>query len=345
MIAGAYAFNVLVSAAITFAAASCVLLLARLRFFARRPRLALALCALPFAKLAIELARGVPRGAFFWAERAGAVQELGSFQIGIGVDRFGPLLRFFFGAQHRGVWSPQSAADGLARILDRAAGRPVSAWVGALLASIGLALAAREIVRLGRASRACRRHAAAGTVVATRRLGLRRVTVIVSPSWPGAPFAGGLVRPWICASAALWEALSPAEREAVVAHELAHLRWLDGALLVAARLGRALLWFAPGAGAALRALCTQCEIAADDDALRRGAEPGALASALVRSAEIAARGPTPLLPFFRRGRSPLARRVEALLRDERPPALGRLAVALVVLIGSTVLRMTAFGNP
>lgn len=345
MISGGYAFNVLVSAAVSFAAACVVLLVARRPFFARRPRLAVFLFAVPFAKLAVEIARGVPADAFFWAERAGAVQEQGTLQLGLGVDRFGPVLRLVFGAHSGGVWRPQSAADGIARILDRAVGRPVSAPLGLLLAAVALALVLREVALLGRASLAARRHVAAGVVIETRRVGLRRVDVVVSPTWQGVPFAGGLVRPWVCTSSALWEALSPAEREAVIAHELTHLRWFDGALLAAARIGRALLWFAPGAGAALRALAARCEIAADDGALRRGVEPEALASALVHTAELVARGPTPLLPLLHRRRSLLVRRVEVLLRGERPAALGRASIALAVLVASAVLRMTAFGNP
>lgn len=345
MIAGALAWNVLLSGALSFLAACAFALLARRRVFDRRPRLAALLLALPFVKLAVELARGVPADAFFWEKTRGAVQEQGSFVIGAGVGRFGPIVRFAFGATYHGVSRPLSAADGLATIVDRRLGAGTSAALGVALASIGLALAAREIARLWRTARACRALAKAGTVVETRRAGARRVDVIVSAAWRGVPFAGGVLRPFVCVSGAVWAALSAGEREAVVRHELAHLRWFDGALLASARVARALLWFVPGAGAALRALATQCEIAADADAVRGGVAPAVLASALVRAGEVVTAARAPLLSLFRRERPAFVRRVRRLVDGEPPRALGVVPTALAVVIAVTVLRMTFFGNP
>lgn len=345
MIAGALVWNLLVSAAITFTAACLVLLAARLRVFARRPRLAVFILVLPFAKLAIELARGVPKDAFFWDKLGGAVQEQGTFIIGVGISRFGPIVRLAFGATHHGASHPQSAADGMATMIDRAAGMPLSAALGWLIGGVALVSLVREAVILVRASVACRRHAAMGTVVDTRRLWLRKVDVVVSSTWEGAPFAGGVLRPWICAPASLWQVLSAEEREAMVLHELGHLRWFDGALLAFSRMGRSLLWFVPGAGAAMRAVARQCELAADSDAVSRGIAPDTLASALVRAGEQAVLRPLPLLPFFRRERSAFVLRVQKLLRGDRPARLGVAPVALVVVLALTVLRMTAFGNP
>ncbi len=346
MSAGAYAWNVLVSAAITFAAACVVLLAARRPRFAPRPRLAVWLVALPFAKLAIEIARGVPAYAFFWDKIHGAVQEKGSFIIGLGISKFGPVVNFAFGARYHGIDRPQSAADGLATILDRHTASGVSSALGFVLAGVALALVVREIVTLARASIACRRHAALGEVVEVRRVGMRRALLVVSPTWHSVPFASGVLRPRICVSARVWSALSADEREAVVMHELAHLRWLDGPLLAFANLARAVLWFVPGAGKLLGALATQCEIAADADAVSRGVPPDVLASALVRTGELlVGPAPAPLLPLFRDEPTAFARRVQRLLAGSKPTRISITSSIVAILIALTVLRMTAFGNP
>jgi hypothetical protein len=343
MIVGAYAWDVLLAGAVAFAFACVVFLLAGRRGFAQRPRLLALVLAAPFAKLAIELGRGVPRDSFFWHRIHGVRPESGSIQIGIGVDRWGPVVNLLFGANHHGTSSPQSVGDGLARMVDRRLGDGVSATLGLALLVVTLLAVARELVVLGRASRACRRHVRAGQVIETRRLGLLRVAVVRSSSWRGAPFAGGVLRPWICVSDALWSSLGPGEREAVLQHELSHLRWLDGALLAFARLGRAALWFLPGAGAALRRLSEQCELAADAEAIARGADPTALASALVRACERASGEPSPLLPFARDGRSTIVRRVHRLL-DAPADAKRRWPLAVALVVTLAVLRMTAFGN-
>lgn len=344
MIAGAYAWNLLVSAAIAFGFSCLVLLALRRPTFARRPRLAVFLAALPFAKFAIELARGIPANGFFWEQLAGATRKGGTFQCGVGVSKYGPVVNLTFGTEHHGTWRPLAAADGMATMLDRHVHH--GSWVGGLvLASIAAVAMVREIVALSRSALACRRHANRGDVVAMRRVGLRCARVVVSTSWRGVPFATGFLRPRVCISDLVWSALDPEEREAIVLHELGHLRWFDGALLAFARLTRAVLWFVPGAGAALRALTTQCELAADADAVAHGASAEVLASALVRTGELLAPSTaTPLLALFRDERTTFVRRVHSLLQGDAPAKRSAAPLILFVLLALTVLRMTTFGN-
>jgi Zn-dependent protease with chaperone function len=347
MIAGAWCWNVLFSAGLSFLASLAVVWLFARRYAVARPRLAVLLLSMPFARAAIDVLRGVPEGAFFWERMAGAVQEKGAFRIGFGVRELGPKLEVALGAVRRGMVIPQSAADVLAAGLDRRVGHGVSAYVGLALAMVGLALAAREALRLGSASRACRRHVAAGSRIETRPLRGGAVRVVVSPSWSGVPFAGGLLRPWVCIGEALHRALTPEELDAVVLHELAHLRAFDAVLLVAVRMLRAALWFVPGTGWLARAIAAGCERAADVDAVARGAQPAALASALVRAAQGAVEDPRMLATFLHPGPA-LAQRVDALLHHDPAPSRwhARLArAALFLVVASTVLRLTACGNP
>ncbi len=346
MIAGAYAWSLLVSGAITFAFACLVFAAVRRPMFARRPRLAVLLVTLPFAKLAVELARGIPENAFFWEQVHGATRSGGTFQLGVGVSHFGPIVNLMLGTNYQGGWRPLSAADGAATLVDRHLGPHASAIVGLFLGGVALVMAVRELVAIVRTARACRGHASAGTIVETRRVGFRHVDVVVAPSWRGVPFASGLVRPRICISAAVWSGLSADEREAVVLHELGHVRWFDAALLGSARVLSATLWFVPGSRAAVRSLTTQCELAADADAVSRGAAPVVLASALVRTGELLVeQTPAPLVPLFRDERTAFVVRVRRLLEGAPAAKLGVGPVVTLVLVALTVLRMTTFGNP
>ncbi len=347
MIVGALCWNVLLSAGLSFLASLAVVWLFARRYAMDRPRLAGLLLAMPFARAACDLLRGVPRGAFFWERMTGAVQEKGAFRIGVGVRELGPKLEIALGAVHRGAVVPQSAADVVAAAVDRRIGHSPSSYVGLALATVGLALVVREAARLLSASRACRRHVAAGARIETRPLFGRRVRVVVSPSWSGVPFAGGLLRPWVCIGEALHRTLTPEELEAVVLHEMAHLRWFDAGLLVLVRMLRAALWFVPGAGWLAGAIAAGCERAADADAVARGAGRCALASALVRAAQGAVEDRGMLATFLSPGPA-LAQRVHALLHHHPVPARwhARLAqAALFLVVASTVLRLTACGNP
>lgn len=92
------------------------------------------------------------------------------------------------------------------------------------------------------------------------------------------------------------------EREAVIAHELAHLRFFDGPLLIVTGFVAQLFSFVPGALRAFEALCAHVELAADAYAARSVA-PSSLASALVCVAERAGTGAAPRGLAFTDGRA------------------------------------------
>ena len=134
------AFNVLVSAAISFIAAAALTALGARLLRVRDGRLGLAVVLIPFAKLAYEVARGVPDNAFFWLKaREGARQELGGFRVGFGVDRFSPLVDVELSARWHGVEHPQSAADVLASGLVRYLGAGAPGIVALVLLAGGVA--------------------------------------------------------------------------------------------------------------------------------------------------------------------------------------------------------------
>ena len=340
-------FNVLVSAALSFVGAAALTGVGARLLRLRDGRARLAIALLPFAKLAVELARGVPSNAFFWLKlHEGARQELGGFRVGLGTDRLSPVLQIALSAQWRGAVHPQSGADLIASLLSRRVGPWAPGAIAAVLVVVGAALAAAFVVRLARSRRAARLESA--EVIEVRDVGLRRrATVVASHEWHGVPFAAGVLRPIVCLPADVASQLSSEEREAVVAHELGHVRGLHAIVVGVVGVLERVLWFVPGAGWVAREARAQCEVAADDSAVRSGVDRAVLASALVRVAELSqARGPAPLLALFER-RSVLSRRVSRLLEGPVPrpwhAIFFRLLGAAVLTV--TVLRATILGNP
>lgn len=302
---------------------------------------------IPPVKVALDCARGVPEGAFFWARLAGARQELGSFRLGFGLEAPAlPTVHLGLGAQSGGRTFAQSVAEPLATALDRHAGAHAAATLGVALAAGSLLLLLRSAWHAAGAVRAARRARSAGVVVERRRAGGRAVEIRVT-SGRGSPFAGGLLRPYVCIPREVHEALSDDEREAVIAHELAHIASLDLVLVTAVAVVADLFWFVPGLRPWCRAALAQIELAADAHAVARGVAPVTLASALVRVAEIARHSPAPTLALLR-PHPALARRVRRLLDAPRRPRWLALSPAtralLTAWVAAAILASSTFGN-
>ncbi len=336
-------FDVLVAASFSFVGAALLTTAGARLLRIRDGRLKLALVFLPFAKAVFEIARGIPKNAFFWLRlHEGATQELGGFRIGFGMDRVSPIVHLSLSARWHGAEHPQSAADLLATVLSRRLGGNAPSIFAAIaigVACIGVILFAARLARMPRPR---------GEILETRALDrFRHATILVCPAWDGAPFARGVLRPVVCLPARLTSLLTDEEREAVIQHELAHLRGLHLVVVVATGVLERLLWFVPGTGLLAREARAQCEVLADDGAARAGVDRTLLASTLVRVAELATpRRLSPPLAFF--DRAPvLRRRVAKLLAPARAPRLVFTIVrgAAFALLAATVLRATMLGHP
>lgn len=101
---------------------------------------------------------------------------------------------------------------------------------------------------------------------AMRAASLRRpVRLLVSPRI-AAPLSWGLYPAWILINPAIERCAGRAE--AIVAHELAHVRRFDWPVLMAARLATFCFWFNPLVWLLARTLARETELAADEDAIR-----------------------------------------------------------------------------
>ncbi|MDQ3956138.1 MAG: M56 family metallopeptidase [Actinomycetota bacterium] len=149
-----------------------------------------------------------------------------------------------------------------------------------------------------------------------RAAGVRRVPeVSVLPAQQVDAFTTGGRRPRILVSAGVLERLEDDEVEAVLAHELAHIRARDVQVVTAAGLFRDVVAWNPIAHIAFRRLAANRELEADRRAAEITGNPLAVASSLVKMCEAMRSGPLlgrSALAFLR-PRVRIKRRVSALL--------------------------------
>lgn len=345
---GALFFNLAINAVGSFAGAALLVALGAWALRVPEGFFRRLFWVFPLAKVVFDAARGIPGDAFFWAKLGGATQDLGSFRIGAGFHWPCVLaVHLGLGAHSSGRSYSQSIAEPLSTFLSR----HTASWAPALLGGIAVVVAAllllRSAAQAQRWASEARRAKAGAACVEQRQLGRRVVDLLVSCSYSGAPFAGGLLRPYVCFSQHVFDALPPQEREAVIEHELAHLAHLDALWMGALAIVSDLFWFVPGLRAWCRAVAAQGEIAADARAVRHGADQLALASALVRVTEIVRASPS-LAPSLVSAEPSLRRRVLRLL-DARPaPRLGFGSplgrVLLTAWLAAAVFISSTLGN-
>ncbi len=225
-------------------------------------------------------------------------------------------------------------------------------------AAAGLVLYLRDLVPLLKALRARRvpllspDDALRGTLARlSGRLGISPPGCVVRDEPAPALRCEGFARPVVVLSRRALDLLDEQEREAALAHELAHLARHDLAIGWVLMLVRTLHLFNPALQLLARSAVHEAEGAADREASRLTGRPVALASGLLKLARGGGSGPEALpsavpapnglVRITRRSQErALARRVEALLGDDPGaptwPAL-RAALLLVAVIVLSVL--------
>ena len=149
-----------------------------------------------------------------------------------------------------------------------------------------------------------------------RRAGLRTAPgVLILPRGSAGAFATGGKRPRILLAEELMESMERAELEAVIAHEIAHIKARDVPLVATAGFLRDLVAWNPFAHFAYWRLARNREFEADRRAAELTRDPLAVASSLVKMCELMKRSSSPrraALAFLRPGKR-IKRRVSALL--------------------------------
>lgn len=184
-----------------------------------------------------------------------------------------------------------------------------------------------------------------------REAGLRRTVRLSASERLGVPVAFGLLRPEICVPERSLVELDPAQRDAMLAHELAHLVRRDPLRLLLARVLEGVFFFQPLNRLARRRLFEEVEFRCDALAVRWTGQGLSLAACLTQVAEWLRARPTstgPMTTAMAKHSSALVRRIERLLEDgeldrsERGPR----AVFLVPLgmLGALVLAAPAIAT-
>jgi beta-lactamase regulating signal transducer with metallopeptidase domain len=244
----------------------------------------------------------------------------------------------------------QLVADAMAPALPLAlppAPRLAPPWLPAAAVSLWLLGALAGLARLEVGRRrywraAGPRHAVADPDVAgalrrlRERAGVRRTIYLTAADGLLAPAAIG--RAEICLPAAALEALTPAQRESVLAHELGHLARRDPLWKVAVEMASAVFWFQPLLHVARRQMVECAELLCDGYAIRVTGRRRPLVESLgvlaasFRPCGVAAAG------FGDHG-SPLLRRAARVMDATRAPARPlsaplRAALAVVALVST-----------
>jgi beta-lactamase regulating signal transducer with metallopeptidase domain len=217
----------------------------------------------------------------------------------------------------------------------------------AILLLVGISL--WRTLRLARAARPLVHAGVAREVEGlARRVGVGRPVRILRAAGDAMPMTWGALRPTILVPGGFadWPA---ARRQAVLLHELAHVRRWDWITQLAARFACALYWWHPLVWVAARRLREERELACDDLVLAYGTVPSSYAGDLLEIARsfrpVAA---TALAGVAMARRSQLAGRLLAVLDHARArrslaprQAVSAAGAALVVLLPVAGLAATA----
>lgn len=193
-----------------------------------------------------------------------------------------------------------------------------------------------------------------------RRAGLRAPRLRTGSRWNSPLLAPG---GQICLPTWFSQALSPAQREVVLAHELAHLQRHDPAWRLAGQIVARLGFMQPLNALALRRLDALAELACDDWAARMTGGAQALAESLyvcaaqLQKKQLHKRHSPALAAAMASPDSPLLQRMRSLLEEPRMEevrkngrrvlwlALGGVAMAALLLPAVIVRNVSAEGGP
>jgi beta-lactamase regulating signal transducer with metallopeptidase domain len=157
-------------------------------------------------------------------------------------------------------------------------------------------------------------------------LGIARVVTLRPATGTVSPFTARTLRPVIWLPTSLWGRLPPAQQDALLAHELAHVRRLDWVWNGLQSLVEALVFFHPAVWWLGRRVRQEREHACDDLAVAACGDALALAEALATLER--QRGAGPDLVLAAHGGA-LLQRVTRLLGSP-PPAPRRVPIGLVI---------------
>jgi beta-lactamase regulating signal transducer with metallopeptidase domain len=217
--------------------------------------------------------------------------------------------------------------------VDRLLPATVAVWLaGVFLLSIRLIVACAGVERLKRATRAVDATVVARVQLLAHRFGIGRPVRVFESTLVRVPAVVGCLRPVILLPASVITGLAPSHLDAVLAHELAHVRRHDYLVNVLQSLVETLLFYHPAVWWCSRQIRIEREHCCDDMVVEAGGDRVTYAAALAQLEEL--RGLEPMLSLNASG-GRLLDRVRRLLGEspaqERRSATWTIAVALTVV--------------
>lgn len=174
------------------------------------------------------------------------------------------------------------------------------------------------------------------------QMGLNRQVQLLESTIAQAPMVIGHFKPVILLPVGAINALTPAQAEAILAHELAHIARRDYLLNLLQSFIETLYYFNPSVWWISSFIRTEREHCCDDMAVSVSGDPLVYARSLLRLQELYRPAPQPALSLLNNRRQ-LLHRVRRLLRQPVPPSFPaeRMAAALTLLLLVVLLPLSA----
>ena len=163
-----------------------------------------------------------------------------------------------------------------------------------------------------------------------------RPIALVSSDSPLEPGVFGILRPVLLWPRRIGERLGDAQVEAILAHELSHVRRRDNLAAALHMVVEALFWFHPLVWWMGARLVDERERACDEEVIRLGSEPQVYAESILKTCELYVE--SRLVCVAGVTGSDLKQRIEAIMSDDARRALSGWRMLLLAAAGAAVDR-------
>ena len=170
-----------------------------------------------------------------------------------------------------------------------------------------------------------------------RRLGVRRPVPLVSSAAPLEPGVFGILAPVLIWPRAIGRTLTEAQVEALLAHELWHVRRRDNLTAAVHMTVQAIFWFHPLVWWLGARLVHERELACDEAVVASGSTPETYAESILRTCEVAVAAP--LVCVSGVSGSDLKVRIASILDGRRARRLGPIGRLLLAAAGALVVAV------
>ncbi len=167
------------------------------------------------------------------------------------------------------------------------------------------------------------------------RVGIKRPIPIVTANTPLEPGVSGIIRPVLLWPAGIAERLDDRQVEAILAHEICHVRRRDNLAAAVHMLVEALFWFHPLVWWIGARLVDERERACDEEVIRLGAEPQTYAESIVKTCRLYVE--SPLLCVAGVTGSDLKRRIERIMKNKAGASLSGWRKILIATVAATTV--------